>query len=274
MRLKIRHDTVYSYAEPARSALHILRLTPRNCACLFVKRWRIEIDGDARLDRGEDAHGNITHTVFVDGPLDGVRITVDGEVDTADSSGIMRGTVERLPLALYLRETALTAPSSDIQAFAKRCSADEAGDRLAALHRMMARLSSSMKLSTAAPDHTRTAAQAFEAQSGTAHDVAHIMIAAARSLSIPARFISGYYFDETDQQNFAHHGWLEAWVERIGWVGFDPAIAMCITDRHIRIAAGLDDLDAAPIRGTSIGGGLEDRKVAVQIQQGRQVMEA
>jgi len=273
MRLKIRHDTVYTYADPARSALHILRLTPRNCDCLFVKRWRIEIDGDARLDRGEDAHGNITHTVFVEGPLDSLRITVDGEVDTADSNGIMRGTVERLPLALYLRETDLTRASTDIRTFARQCVADEAGDRLSALHRIMSHLSKSMKLAPAAPNHDRTAAASFEALSGTAHDIAHVMIGAARSIAIPARFVSGYYFDEAEQDQFTHHGWLEAWVDRIGWVGFDPSITMCVTDRHVRIAAGLDDLDAAPIRGTNLGGGAEERKVAVQIQQGRQVME-
>ena len=36
----------------------------------------------------------------------------------------------------------------------------------------------------------------------------------------------------------------------LGWVGFDPANAICTTDAHARVAIGLDYLGAAPVRGT------------------------
>ena len=119
MRLKVRHETNYSYGYAARSAIQMLRMTPRSCGSQFVRRWRVEVDADARLDRDEDAFGNITHTVFLAGPMTSIKVTVEGEVDTTDTSGIVSGTVERQPPALFLRETALTRPSPELRAYAR-----------------------------------------------------------------------------------------------------------------------------------------------------------
>ncbi|MCA0406471.1 MAG: transglutaminase family protein, partial [Proteobacteria bacterium] len=42
MRLKLKHETRYTYETPARGAIQILRLTPRNFSGQFVRRWRVE----------------------------------------------------------------------------------------------------------------------------------------------------------------------------------------------------------------------------------------
>ena len=60
-------------------------------------------------------------------------------------------------------------------------------------------------------------------------------------------------------------------MPKLGWVGFDPANAICTTDAHARVAIGLDYLGAAPVRGTYYGGGGETLSVAVKVDQaGRQ----
>jgi transglutaminase-like putative cysteine protease len=271
MRMRIRHDTVFHFDEPARSALNILRLTPRNTDSQFVKRWRIEIDGDARLDRGDDAHGNITHTVFVEGPLSQLRITVDGEVDTADTNGIMRGTVERLPLPLFLRPSSLTQASPAILGWAETSAAASGNDRLATLHRLMADLNRDIEKLPMTGDLDRAAESVFAERRGSASDLAHVLVAAARALGVPARLVTGYLYDGAQG---AAHAWMEAWVDRVGWIGFDPFKGVCVTDRYVRVASGLDLLDAAPVRGINLGSGPEALRVSVQIDQGRQIVEA
>jgi transglutaminase-like putative cysteine protease len=61
-------------------------------------------------------------------------------------------------------------------------------------------------------------------------------------------------------------------VPGIGWIGFDPASGICTTDRHIRVAIGLDNLGAAQVRGVHFGGGHEsvEVKLAVILQAGWQ----
>ena len=79
-----------------------------------------------------------------------------------------------------------------------------------------------------------------------------------------------FYRDDGVAAQDAGHAWAEAYVEQLGWVGFDPANKLCATDAHVRVAMGLDYLGAAPVRGTRYGGSGETLTVAVQVAQARQ----
>jgi transglutaminase-like putative cysteine protease len=90
---------------------------------------------------------------------------------------------------------------------------------------------------------------------------------AARVLGVPARYVNGYFLTETDEPSEAHHAWAEAYIEGLGWLGFDPANGICPTDHYVRLACGLDAGSAAPIRGTRRGGTDEVLDVLVEVQQ-------
>ena len=273
MRLKLRHETRYSYETPALGAIQVLRLTPRNHDQQFVRRWRVEIDADCRLERDEDAYGNITHTFSVDGPIAGMRVTVEGEVDISGDAGIVRGTLERFPLTYWTSETPLTRASSAIADYAADLSGQEGGDRLAFLHRLMMSIHQSFTYRLGASDAGTSAEAAFESQSGVCQDFAHVFVAVARHAGIPARYISGYFLRDDTIEQEAGHAWAEAHVAGIGWIGFDPANGICTDRRYIRIATGRDYLEAAPIRGARFGGAGEMLVVEVQVSEGRALIE-
>lgn len=273
MRIRVRHQTTYSYAAPARTVLQLLRMTPRSSEGHFVRRWRIEITPDARLDRGEDAYGNITHLASIDGPVASVRVAVEGEVDTVDSAGIVRGTVERLPLPIYLRQTPLTAVTPRLREFAETAAAGGAGETIAMLHQLMLAIHRRMSFAIGATTSATTADRAFQAGHGVCQDFAHIFIACARALDIPARYVSGYFLRTDVQDQDAGHAWAEAHVAGLGWIGFDPANKVCMTERHVRVAVGPDYLEAAPARGSQLGGADEAMAVNVHVAQGRGLIE-
>jgi len=97
-------------------------------------------------------------------------------------------------------------------------------------------------------------------------DHAHIFLAAARVLNIPARYVSGHLFrrDGAVAQQ-AGHAWVEAFVEGLGWVAFDPANGICTDDAYVRVAVGLDYGDASPTTGRRRGGGEECLDVEVRV---------
>ena len=268
MRIRISHLTSYVYGTPATSVIQMLRLTPRNHDGQYVARWRIDVSIDCRLDQHEDAFGNLTHTFSTDGPFSDLAVMVEGEVETRDTQGIVRGTVERFPPSLYLRATALTTPDADICAFAAASSDAEDGNVLNLLHHMLERLHDDMVYDTDPTQVATTAAQAFALKRGVCQDLTHIFIAAARSLAIPARYVGGYFRrdDGVDEQG-AGHAWAEAFVPELGWVAFDPANGLCATDAHVRVAVGLDYLGAAPVRGTRYGGAGETLAVHLRVEQ-------
>ncbi|NNC01184.1 transglutaminase family protein, partial [Corallococcus exiguus] len=74
MRIRIQHETTYRYAEPVRSAIQLLRLTPRSHAGQTVLRWSIDTGRDARLIRREDWYGNIMHSLFADGSIEEIAL--------------------------------------------------------------------------------------------------------------------------------------------------------------------------------------------------------
>jgi transglutaminase-like putative cysteine protease len=274
MRLKIRHESHYTYGKPASSAVQVLRLTPRSHDGQFVRRWRTEIDADCRMDRGEDAFGNITHTFTVDGPVREMRIVAEGELDIEDRRGFIAGTVERFPLSFWLRDTTLTRVEPELRQYARLVAGGEGGDRLATLHALMGAIHRDFRFQIGETTAATTALESFRQKAGVCQDLAHVFIACARSLGIPARYAGGYYLRTDTEQQAAGHAWAEANMDGLGWIGFDPANGVCITDRYARVAVGQDYLDAAPIRGARTGGDDEQLMVAVEVKHGRAMVEA
>jgi transglutaminase-like putative cysteine protease len=274
MRIRVSHETIYRYEQPPKGVIQTLRMTPRNHEGQYVVDWRIDVSADCRLDAQEDAFGNITHTFSADGPLETLRLVVDGEVETQDTHGLVRGTVEHFPPSLFLRATPLTAPDAAITAFAHEVREGAGSDPLGLLHALLSRLNSDMVFDADPTQSSTTAVEAFALKRGVCQDLTHIFIAAAREIGFPARYVGGYFHrnDGVTRQD-AGHAWAEAHIPELGWVAFDPANGICATDAHIRVAAGLDYLGAAPVRGTRYGGGAETMAVTVVVDQAQRQMQ-
>jgi transglutaminase-like putative cysteine protease len=266
MRLRIAHSSVYRYDPPTAGVIQVLRLTPRNHDGQYVQRWHIDVVPDARLAAHEDAFGNITHVFTADGPLEELRVEVDGEVETQSADGVVRGTVERFPPSLFLRDTALTQADTAIGDFAQKIRGAAGGVVLAELHGLLDGLFENIAGDVAAPPAPANAAEAFARKRGAPKDLAHIFIGAAHTLGIPARFVRGY-FRKPNAEADTSHAWAEAHVPGLGWVGFDPSNGCCPTDGHVRVAIGLDSLGAAAVRGTRLGVGAETLAVAIRVDQ-------
>jgi transglutaminase-like putative cysteine protease len=135
------------------------------------------------------------------------------------------------------------------------------------LHALLGAVRDRVEYVTGATDTHTSAAEALADGKGVCQDHAHIFVAAARSLGIPARYVTGYLVLDGQDTADAHHAWAEAWVENLGWVGFDVANRVCPTERYVRLATGLDAGYAAPIIGSRRGGSVEKLDVSVRVQQ-------
>lgn len=271
MRIRISHATTYAYDTPPTGVTQLLRLTPRDHDGQHVVSWRIDLSEDCLLHQHEDAFGNITHSFTAEGPFNKLTVEVAGEVDTQDTDGLVSGAIERFPPQLYLRETSLTQTDAAIIDFAQATRAATDGDTLILLHALLTALNREIAFDTDPTHAATTAAEAFSLRRGVCQDITHIFVAAARALGVPARYVGGHFHraDGVTAQD-AGHAWAEAYVENLGWIGFDPTNGICITDAHVRVAVGLDYLGAAPVRGTRFGGGGETLTVAVRVDQARQ----
>lgn len=214
-----------------------------------------------------DAYGNIIHRFSADGPITEMAIQVTGLIETIDLAGVVRGAVERVPPDVFRRDTMMTMPDAALRSFVTEATGS-ADTPLGRMHALMEALQAAM---TCIPADQRTgigAAAAFEARSGIAQDLAHVFMAGARHLGLPARYVSGYVAHAPDLALMAGaHAWAEVYLENYGWIGFDCANGLCPVDTHVRVALGLDYGDAAPVRGARKGGQGEHLAVRVTARQ-------
>ncbi|WP_457584085.1 transglutaminase family protein [Ensifer canadensis] len=264
MHLKISHTTEYHYDEPVQYALQRLRLTPITGVGQTVLGWQTLVDGAAMEVSYDDHFGNRVHLVSVDGDQQAIRITASGEVHTEDRHGVFGPHQSYVPLWLYARETPLTKAGKLIRDLAKSA---EGETDLARMHALMAMIHEAVEYKAGETHAETTAEDALEAGHGVCQDHAHILLSAARSLDMPARYISGYLMMEGQTEQTASHAWAEVHLPGLGWVGFDAANKICPDDRYVRIASGLCYRDAAPISGLIHGEANETLKVSVTVEQ-------
>lgn len=264
MRLTIEHETYYRFNEPANHSIQYLRLTPRADPSQTTMEWSVSTQG--KVKRWVDGFGNTAHVSVQDSRHDEVSVKVRGLVETIDTYGVTAAD-DGLPSQMFLRATPYTELNEPLHElafpFIERMN-DEG--LIAALHALTWTVHNTVTYQAGITDAASTAAQALEHGQGVCQDHAHLFIACARVLGVPARYVSGYLYDTADAEaSLASHAWAEAYVEDLGWVSFDPSNCQCATEAYVRLAVAFDYAGACPIRGVRKGGGLEEMSVRVQV---------
>lgn len=270
MILTVNHVTHYRYDAPMRSAVQSLRLFPTRFAGQRVLDWKVEIPGGTRGGAFRDGAGDRVEGWSVRGPVTALAVSVTGTVETEDTAGVLRGHRETVPPMVYLRDTPATEPDMAIRDLAAGAVAG-ASDDLDRAHRLASAVRAAVAYRPGVTHAHTSAAEALELREGVCQDHAQVLIAAARSLDLPARYVSGYlYAAEDGTPHEAAHAWAEIHVPDLGWIGFDAANGCCPNELYVRIGSGYDAADAAPIRGIALGAGRESLDVTVALDATQQ----
>ena len=265
MQLHIRHETRYRYEKPVKYSVQSLRLTPRRDPGQRAIEWTIVAPG-RRLEQ-VDAHGNISHLLTIEEPHREIRIIVQGIVETADTEGRQDDGLLS-PLA-YLAPTALTAPSEELRAFAL-AAVQTSTDPQARASALATAVCGAVRYRPGTSDVQDSAAKVFQSGEGVCQDHAHVYLAAARSVGLPARYVSGYLYTG-DTKDIASHAWVDVWMGAAnGWQSIDVTHQRPAVRTYCRLAVGRDYLDAAPVRGVRQGGGGENMEASVLIAESAQ----
>jgi len=266
MRLKISHTTEYSYDVPVSYALQRLRLFPKSGPSQKVIEWKMAIEGGREEVRYDDSFGNDTRLLSAEGSANTIKVLVEGIVETREHNGISGPHRGLAPLWLFQRTSPKCEPGEGIKKLAAEHPLEEEGD-VTRLHRLMKTISERVAYVTQATDTMTTAEEALERGEGVCQDHSHVFIASARLMGYPSRYVSGYLrMDGVDEQT-ASHAWAEAYVDGLGWVGFDCSNGISPDERYVRIATGRDYRDAMPIFGIRHGQSKEELAVHITVEQ-------
>jgi transglutaminase-like putative cysteine protease len=271
MLLSVWHSTVYRYATEVARSTQYIRLSPAATPRQRVVDWKVELPVPAVTMT--DSFDNLTHVLTLDEPHQEIRLIARGRVEVDDnnnedddSAGEPAG---RINPRVFLRDTPLTTADDAIRAFLAPLRAKAASHPLMGVTDLMHALNERMPYEKGHTLVDTTAAQGFALGRGVCQDHAHVFIACCREFDIPARYVSGYVYTP-DRRTVASHAWAEVWLSH-RWVVFDVSRAGQAGQAHLKLAVGLDYLDACPVRGVRLGGGEEALHTSALVEAQTQV---
>ncbi len=151
----------------------------------------------------------------------------------------------------YLQPTK-TIDSNNLQIVAKAAELAEGEDDL---FKVVFKLASWVEenvnydLNTLTQTAALPASWVLENREGVCDEMTSLFIAMARSLGIPARFVSGISYSSSPlfPDPWQPHGWAEVYFSGIGWVGFDITFGEYgyVDVTHIKLRDGFDPAEPA-----------------------------
>jgi transglutaminase-like putative cysteine protease len=282
MFLRVFHQTHYRYVARVAESHNEAKLRPMNAPCQRCLEYNLEVEPAAWFSDYTDFYGNASTHFHITQPHLELVVTARSLVETfAPSFNEPRGLFSPAELQPVLSRESLYEFLMDSHYVTRdarlwKCAREirgEVRDLKTAARRLMHWIFSTFTYQPETTQVRTSALEAFELRSGVCQDFAHVMLGLCRVLEIPARYVSGYFYDEPRPgiapapSAGASHAWVEVYLPGYGWYGLDPTHNRPANPTYIKLAIGRDYNDIRPISGTYRGVDLESMEVQVSIQE-------
>ena len=261
-RIRIVHETGYSYESPVVESYNEVRLTPRSDARQNVIVSRVETTPATRSYRYTDYWGTTVTAFDLHAPHTELAVTATSVVETADPLPAVRtstweslaGDDVRDRFAEMLEFTGYVGQDPELaKAAADLCRGLDPVESVLAASRWVRDQLAYIPGSTGVQT---SALEAWNSRAGVCQDFVHLTLLLLREMGIPARYVSGYLLPLKDTEvrqtvQGESHAWIEAWTG--GWWGYDPTNDLEIGHQHIWVAVGRDYADVPPLKGIFSG---------------------
>lgn len=286
--LTIRHVTTYRYRHPVAFGEHRMMLRPRDSHDQRVTEARLGITpppSSLRFD--EDAFGNhvaIAHFAERSAELSFESVVSLELCPSASVSFDLAEDARTFPVRYHTNDMTELAPclrplhpdpEGEIGRWARQFlpdgeAAGESTGTLEILTRLSRAIHRGFVYRRREVKGIQPPLETLRLGHGSCRDFALLMIEAARSLGLAARFASGYLAipsveapcDEApepagagavDTPHGATHAWAQIFLPGAGWVDFDPTCGSVGKTALVTVAVVPDPYDATPLHGTFIG---------------------
>ncbi|MDQ0395310.1 transglutaminase family protein [Labrys monachus] len=288
MLYAIRHTTTYLYRTDVSAARCILHLQPATAGSQRVFSAHLLIDPKpVEYVEARDFFGNRTAHVRFAGAAARHRFESRVRIDVRPSEpphalltpswrdvrreALLVAGLDGAAPAHYLFATRFVPLLDEARAYAQP-SFEPGRPVLDAAVDMMRRIHADFVYDPLATDVSTPLDVVARTRHGVCQDFAHWMIAGLRCLGIPAAYVSGYLRTHPPPGKErlvgadATHAWVSVWCGAgLGWVDLDPTNAVLAGEDHIRVAAGRDYADVAPVDGVVVASAGHTLRVSVDV---------
>jgi transglutaminase-like putative cysteine protease len=286
MLLKLTHETTLSYSDAVSETLMELRMAPRQADQQFRVSFSLAVGPAAGVWSYFDWLGNQVHAFSITPAHNQVKIVANSVIETHPQFPDFGALADTWPLPpqeysfhdyLQVGRSPAAGPIVDCPGLHQLIAfiRPESGMPIATLAMHLLRIvHTEFAYEKGVTNTTTSTADLLNDRRGVCQDFTHLMIALARLLRIPARYVSGIvHAGSTDLRGTAQtHAWCELYFpsanENTGaWIGFDPTNNIVVNESYVTVAVGRDYRDVPPNRGVYKGKAKESIAVAVVTDQ-------
>ncbi len=279
MHLRILHRTTFTYAGKAHDSFNEVRLQPINDSTQHCREFALNLTPVSTTREYDDFNGNTIHYFDVGAEHRKLIIEAFSTVDTVPMNGRtpvpivlpsdLENSVEREMLAEFYTRSPYVPLDVELWREAQDVVSEGRSDIWSDVRRLGSHIYRTFAYKPKTTGVNTRANDALKLRMGVCQDFAHVHLGLCRSLGIPARYVSGYFFNNTrrPREIEASHAWIEAYIPGHGWVGYDPTHDRPADDRYVKIAVGRDYSDIRPVNGTYRGPPTRSLKVEVTVRE-------
>ena len=263
MKLGIRYETAYRYAEPVHLSKHDLRLFPRVDVFTQIHRFSFETNPGAHVRFGRDVFDNCVASCSYPEPATELLFRLDLDL----------GLEKKNPFDFLLSDDALCLPFTYPDALHRvlapfmqtqvedpleiprweRPQSSAPRPTVATLVELNERLHECVGYERREEGPAYAPAETLRRGRGACRDVAPLLAAVLRQCGLAARLTSGYLREAESESLRAEgslHAWTEVYLPGAGWIGMDATNGILANHNFVAAAVGIEPGDVTPIDGS------------------------
>ncbi|HEV7714126.1 MAG TPA: transglutaminase family protein [Steroidobacteraceae bacterium] len=265
-RLRIQHSTRYLYSRPVEFTRHRVIIRPREGHDLRIEHMQLRISPAHTLTWVRDVFGN--SIALVDFTEPAAVLDIESDVVIQRFAPFPARTLHdpvRVPFPVSYDPLELTV----VAAYLERSFPDDTShittwmgenlvvnpeDSEGTVLALCIAINKNITYVRRREKGVQTPAQTAQLGSGSCRDMATLLMEAARSLGLAARFASGYLHGLASLAGQAStHAWIEVYLPDLGWRGFDPTLGAAISLRHVVTGVSNHPRGVMPVSGGFVG---------------------
>ncbi len=266
-KIRIRHQTHYTYSEPVTLLPHRLMLRPRSGHDILIESSSLTVSAPHEIIWQRDIYGNSVGVVTFRAPQ--TALSIHSEVllqhfDFALPNVVVDERARMFPFHFDLSERVEMIPyqmpcfPSDGEAVRDWVSQfwrpGQLIETFQLLDGMCNAIATGFTYGAREEPGVQRPADTIARRAGSCRDYATLFIEGCRFLGLAARFVSGYlHSPATRLDDGSTHAWCEVYLPGAGWKGFDTTSGRITGSDHIAVAVTRHPADAPPISGSYIG---------------------
>jgi len=281
-KLRIHHETVYTYTKRVKFGQHRLVVRPREGHDLRVESMNLTVSPAAEVRWIRDVFGNSIALLWFEKGAKELRIASDVLISRGSPYAHRKHDKVPTPFppvydplegAVVAAYQQLSYPA-DAGAVAKWLlgQAPTPPKDTESLVRLLNRaITKRIKYVRRDERGVQTPAQTIERQTGSCRDFATLLLDAVRSQGIAARFASGYVECNAAEAGYAStHAWVEIYLPGHGWRGYDPTMGGVTSERHVATGLSNHPRGVMPVTGSYFGKASEFKAMTVAVKLTRE----